>query len=478
MGGREARELIGRSLLETEPASGQEVVLGDDLIIPGAVAGVGLRVMTNVAPERVDWLWPGRIPRGKLTVLEGDPGAGKSTLMLDVAARVSTGSPMPDGSPLGGAASVLLLTAEDGLADTVRPRLDAADANVARVLVWESVDDPIETDGRETVVVRPPSIPADLVHLERIIQRQSAALVVVDVLNAYLGGNVDGHRDQDVRRALMPLAKLAERTGAAIVVLRHLNKSGGANPLYRGGGSIGIGGAARAVLLAATDPDDDSRRILAVTKCSVAANAPALAYRLTPAEEHGCARVRWEGETEHTSSDLLARSHEGERSELDELAEVLRSLVGDEPVTVKAIKDELRRQGYTPDKRQLTRARDRAGLQTTPPSGFGGQRCFYRPASGDAPSTVSTVPTWENVASLASGDTHSERSPLERYGVGTPDDNGKRRMAEARLVGNPNALDDADRQRLSKRATADTPRDVRARQLTLGVGEVVDSRRS
>src|SRR5262249_61214174 len=115
-----------------------------------------------------------------------------------------------------------------------------------------------------------------------LVRRVCARLVVVDVLAAYLSGQVDSYRDADVRRALHPLARLAEETGSVVLVLRHLSKSGGTNALYRGGGSIGIIGAARVGLLAAIDPEDDGRRVLAVTKSNLAAIPSALAYRLAP----------------------------------------------------------------------------------------------------------------------------------------------------------------------------------------------------
>ena len=227
--------------------------------------------MADVAPEAVRWLWEGRIPLGKLTVLEGDPKGGKSTMTLDLMARVSTNSPMPDGtlSDLDGRAYCVLLTAEDGLADTVRPRLDLAGADVSRVMVWEGV---LSTTD-ESTELRMPSLPLDVLRLEALVTELAAKLVVVDVLAAYLGDRVDSHHDNDVRRALAPLAKMAESTGAAVVVLRHLNKGGGTKAMYRGGGSIGISGQARSILLSGLDPNDETnrRRVLAVTGCNVAA---------------------------------------------------------------------------------------------------------------------------------------------------------------------------------------------------------------
>ena len=218
--------------------------------------------------------------------------------------------------------------------------------------------------------------------LEDMICENKATLVVIDVLNAYLGHQVDGHRDQDVRHALMPLAKVAERTTAAIVVVRHLNKSGVNNPLYRGGGSIGITGAARSILLTAPDPDDNSRarHVLATTACNLAPPSPALAYRLVPSPGNGTvACVEWEGRSAHTSRSLLASTdHEG-ASQVAELADAMNALVGEEPVPIRVVREELRRQGYGVSIRQLARARDRAGLHHTPPSGFGGERCYFRP---------------------------------------------------------------------------------------------------
>ncbi len=251
-----------------------------------------------------------------------DPDQGKSAITVDWAAKVSTGSPMPDGvEPVKGA--VLILSAEDGLADTIRPRLDAAGGDPAQVITITEMSTVTEDDER---ITRPVAIPRDLPAIQGTIARNGVVLVIVDVLMAYLDGSVDSYRDQDVRRALFPLAAMAERTGCCVVAIRHFTKSG-TRAIHRGGGSVGIGGAARAGFMVAADPDDDTghTHVLAPVKCNLAEHPPALAYRLDADEERGCVKVAWLGESRQTADALLAeRGSEEERSERDEAAEWLR----------------------------------------------------------------------------------------------------------------------------------------------------------
>lgn len=341
----------------------------------------GLVTLSTVTPERVSWLWPSRLPLGKLVVLDGDPSVGKSTLSLDLAARTSTGARWPDGSPGGRPAGVLLLSAEDGLADTIAPRLAAAGADTSRVhaLVTVTLANP---DGEP--LVASPSLPRDVDHIERVIVEHGIVLVVVDVLMAYLGGKVDAHRDQDVRGVLHQLAAMAERTGCCVVLLRHLNKAGGASALYRGGGSIGIIGAARAAFLVARDPEDTERRILAVTKLNIGAEPPSLAYRLVDAPEHGCARVAWEdAPTEHTAAALLAApSTEEERDERDAVVEWLRDYLTGKPAgaTAPEVYREGNREGHSRD--ALKRAKKRAGVEAAK-TGMNGGWTWLLPAETD-----------------------------------------------------------------------------------------------
>jgi hypothetical protein len=254
----------------------------------------------DVEPTKVSWLWEGRIPRGKITTVDGDPGLAKSTLLLDLAARLSVGGSLPDGAPLDGPYDVILLSAEDGVADTIVPRLKAAGADLFRIRLLTEVgtgDD-----------LRLPELPVDIPILRELILERGAVLVIIDPLMAYLSAGIDAHRDQDVRRALNRLKSIAEETGAAIVVVRHCTKGVGTSAIHKGGGSVGIIGAARAGLLVAKDPEapDSGRCIIAVAKSNVGPPVPALAYRAVSDEIHGCGRIEWQGVTNHLADDLAA----------------------------------------------------------------------------------------------------------------------------------------------------------------------------
>ncbi|HZI97083.1 MAG TPA: AAA family ATPase [Actinomycetales bacterium] len=323
----------------------------------------GVVTLANVAPERVQWLWPGRLPLGKLVVVDGDPGVAKSTVALDIGARVSAGTDWPDGAPGGDPAGVLLLSAEDGLADTLAPRLAAAGADPSNVHALVEVEVAGEDEQPRYV---PPSLPRDIDLIERVIRRHGVRLVVVDVLMAYLNGKVDSHRDQGVRSVLHLLSAMAERTGCCVLLIRHLNKSAGGSALYRGGGSIGIIGAARAAYLVARDPEDEDRRIVAVTKLNIAVEPPALAFRLVDDPLNFCARVQWEdAPTNHTAAELLrGPGDDEERSERDEAVEWLVDYLTGQNGEASA-SDCIRAAGhYGITKTTLHRARKRAGIGT------------------------------------------------------------------------------------------------------------------
>lgn len=252
--------------------------------------------LSEVKPQQVEWLWPDRIPFRKITLLDGDPGLGKSTLTMSIAALVSTGQPMPLGSQRREAAGVVVVSLEDGLADTIRPRLEAAGADLLRVYALTGIGPELRT----------PTLPDDLPEIERVVREHRARLVIFDPLMGVLGEGIDAHKDQHVRRALAPVAAFAERTGAAVVVVRHLNKSGGAQAIYRGGGSIGITGAARSVMLVAKDPDNPEGRVLASVKSNLGQQPKALRFGLVVSPLNGYPLVGWAGTCGLTADELVA----------------------------------------------------------------------------------------------------------------------------------------------------------------------------
>ncbi len=307
--------------------------------------------LSEVTPESIIWLSPSRLAAGKLTDLTGDPGLGKSTLVANWAASLSRGWALPGGEAPDRPQGVVLLAQEDGLADTVRPRMDAAGADLDRILALT------ERPAGGTY-----SIPRDLGLIEQAIAEVDGALFVIDPLVAHLDPGLNAFRDQDVRRALGPLATMAERTGCAVVVVRHLRKTAGGNPLYRGGGSVGIIAAARVGLLVAADPQDPERRVLAVTKGNLAKPAPSLAFRLVAADGTDVARVEYLGETAHTAARLLdaADEPEGPRAEAKEwLMEVLE--VG--PVSAKEVGERAKQDGIS--LMTLRRAGNDLGIEKT-----------------------------------------------------------------------------------------------------------------
>jgi hypothetical protein len=321
----------------------------------------GLVQLSQVTAKRLRWLWPGRIPAGMLTMLDGDPGVGKSTVAIDFAARVTTGGPWPDGAKCP-AGNVLIMTAEDALATTVRPRVELAGGDPRKVFVLTHI--PGELGARL------PMLPGDVQHIGDVIRDHRVRLWIIDVLDSYLGGGgdskVNSHRSTDVRQALYPLAVMAEKTGVAALALRHLNKAASlANPMYRGIGSIGITGQSRAVHLAALDPDDASgeRRIFCPVKINVGKMPPSLSYALVPGYDPDHAAVKWLGEDGHTATQLLsAQMEEAERADRDEAARWVQSYLfhADGSAAYSDILAASRKHGIA--ERTLKRTKTRAGV--------------------------------------------------------------------------------------------------------------------
>jgi AAA domain len=333
----------------------------------GAAAGDGSkrrqkavksRTAMGIQPRRVEWLWHGLVPFGAITVLSGQPGLGKSLLTVRLAAEFS-------GGRLGQSGNVLMLTAEDPIAEVVVPRLKAAHAKLTAIHFAEMEDDGLAI---------PMRFPEDIDNLAELVREHAARLVVIDPLSAHLEGRVDSWKDQSIRGALAPLAALAEERGIAVVVVAHLNKGQSSDPLQRLGGSIGLPAAARSVLLLGRDPDDPKgergdRRVLAHVKSNFGRQAASLALRIeqAPVEDwlpgFKTAMIIETGTSPYQGSDLLRNQTVGDLPEVTtEAVSFLRQTLADGPRRVKEIEAEATQAAIPWE--TVKRAKKNAGVKT------------------------------------------------------------------------------------------------------------------
>ena len=291
--------------------------------------------LSDVDAEEVAPLWGGWLYLSKIALLIGDPGMAKTMLALHIAACVTTGAPFPDGTrpPIG---DVVILTAEDGLADTIRPRLDRAGADVSRVWALQAMR---SDDGERTF-----RLADDVPALEDVVREKRARLVIIDPLDGYLAG-VDAHRNSEVRGVLAPVAAMLERTCAAGLFVHHLNKDAGTvNALYRAGGSLAYVAAARSVFGVAADPEDEERRVLVSVKLNLAAKPEGLGYHVTDGG------IQWDGlpVTVDSSTAFACRPKRGDSDKLTEARQyILHMLADGRPITQSIIEEDASAAGIT-----------------------------------------------------------------------------------------------------------------------------------
>jgi KaiC/GvpD/RAD55 family RecA-like ATPase len=240
--------------------------------------------MSDIEAQQVKWLWYPFIPYGKLSIIQGDPGDGKSTLILNIAAALSNGAGLEDAMSTNAPMNVIYQTAEDGLADTVKPRLEAARADCSRITVIDESDKSIcMSDER----------------IEEAICRENAKLLILDPIQAYLGNGMDMNRANEARDMTKKLGSVAERTGCAIVLIGHMNKGAGAKAAYRGMGSIDFFAVARSVILVGRIEGQDDLRAVVQIKNNLAEFGHAKAFRLS--DSGFC----WLGDYEVTAEEVL-----------------------------------------------------------------------------------------------------------------------------------------------------------------------------
>ncbi len=276
-----------------------ERYLGDDQEQPKL--GPVMTCLADVKPRDVEWLWPKRISIGKITMLAGDPGLGKSLGSLDIAARVSAGLAWPDASGvLQQPAGVIILSAEDALDDTIRPRLDAAGADPRRICAIEAIQDIDPITGRPRR--RSFHLDKDMHNLAHALrQMKDCRLVIIDPISAYLGDS-NSHNNAEVRALMSPLTDLAARYRVAVLAVSHLNKGHG-EAMYRIMGSLAFVAAARAGYAVVKDSHDvtGERRLVLPIKNNVGDDKSGLAYRIIEKPGTDQPHVEWEPDVVYTT---------------------------------------------------------------------------------------------------------------------------------------------------------------------------------
>ncbi|HEV3260770.1 MAG TPA: AAA family ATPase [Gemmataceae bacterium] len=334
----------------------------------------------QVVAQPVSWLWPGRIPLGKLVIMDGDPDLGKSMLALDLCARLSTGRPFPDGRPGPGTGNALVLSAEDTAADTIVPRLQRLGADIPRVFVWQR-----ERDDE----VWPWRFPAHVDRLDDALRLTDARLAVIDPIMAFLDDSVVCASDQSVRRVLSPLMQLADKHRCALLMHRHLNKHGGSRAVYRGLGSIAFVAACRFAMLVGRDPLVPGRCVLAQVRNSLGGPQPSLAYQLTAADG-ALPTVDWLGTTPISADELLAGAAHAGNGPRDQAVVFLEQFLAGGPRTSRDIWQAARKAGLSA--RTLQRAKQGLGIRCRRVTTDGRPVTYWLLAGQELPEGLSNTP--------------------------------------------------------------------------------------
>lgn len=301
--------------------------------------------MESVKVEQIEWLLYPFIPFGKVTIIQGDPGEGKTTMVLQIIAKLTRGEPillnqksqkeaqkdneknlkqevLPQDNPMQ-PVNVIYQTAEDGLGDTIKLRLLAAGADCSRVLVIDDREQPL------TMLD---------VRLEEAIMQTKARMVVLDPIQGFLGTDVDMHRANEIRPLMKRVAVLAEKYHCAIILIGHMNKNSNGKSSYRGLGSIDFQAAARSVLIVGRLKDEPELRVMCHVKSSLAPEGKSVAFRLD--KETG---FQWIGEYDISADDLLSGDARGQKSRIAK--EFLLDILADGGMAQKKIEEEASKQG-------------------------------------------------------------------------------------------------------------------------------------
>ena len=318
-----------------------------------------VRRASEITPEPIEWLWPSRVAIGKQTMIVGEPGLGKSQLTAFMAATITTAGRWPcnEGQPPVG--TVIILSAEDDAADTIRPRLDAAGADATRVLIVSAVRSN-DGKGRRTF-----NLQADLDLLEQeITKARDVRLVVIDPISSYMG-KTDSHKNSDVRGVLEPVGEMAARLRVAVVSVTHKSKGKGNSAINSAIGSVGFTGVARSAFMVDKDPDDQDRRLFLQIKNNIAKDPGGLAFRIgqhmLPGGIIGSA-IFWDSERVSCTADeiLAANENASERPAQTEAEDFLRDILKDGPRPARDVESEAKEAGIS--WRTVNRAKKTLGI--------------------------------------------------------------------------------------------------------------------
>jgi hypothetical protein len=311
------------------------------------IGGTGppvFQTMENIIIEDVDFIWGKRIPRGKLTLFDGDPGVGKSYMTLAIAARLSTGEALPFDKEPEAPLRSLILASEDEPGDTLKPRLEKLGADMSMIYIPNQAL----------------NLTADLINVDligKMIEQTGAAFVVIDPISDFTGGK-NTNQQHEVREVTRPLADIAKKTKAAIVLVRHLNKTPGGSALYRGIGSIAFVGAARAAFLFMKDRENLGRAQMSHSKHNLSGAQPTIEYFI---DAHTGA-FTFGGESSETADDILEKnSMNAKKRPRDEAMGFLEETLKNGPLPANEVKELARKAGIKGD--TLWNARQDLGIE-------------------------------------------------------------------------------------------------------------------
>lgn len=300
---------------------------------------IGIEYYSNVKSSSVEWIWYPYIPCGKITVLQGDPGEGKSTLILHIAAILTKGATLPDGNKIQNPMTVIYQCSEDSKGDTIKPRLERAGADCRKVAFIKDDDGALTLDDER---------------IELAVKMTGAKLLVLDPIQAFIGKNGNMQSAVRMRETMTKLANIASEYACAVVLVGHMNKTNGGKNIYRGLGSIDIAAAARSVLLVARDKDEPSKRYMLPIKSSLAPEGEPIAFELD--RDRG---FSWIGKCDIDINELAAGQKSSAKKDM--AVNYLHTILAENDVASVKIFEEMSRYGFS--KRTVQNAKKEAGIQ-------------------------------------------------------------------------------------------------------------------